>query len=243
MRVLGRGQSAAAPPFLPKSFAGVKHPPEDRGVCGAKLGGSRPCFLWTEAYRLARYRRSVIRQEEIQATRQQWSRCEDFYHRIAGRYAARVVDPAAAERKVLLDSVPRRQVRSRKPVGVLNPCEAPLPTSCSPPAVTLGHVTLSTNKVAARLGCSPAWRKDDRPTFLHVWCGSKSNSFSLSKERNFPKPLILLGNSVGHPKPISHQVGHVSGVSVGHLPPLALGEQASTISNWASRHPGLHSLR
>jgi hypothetical protein len=212
--------------------------------CGAKLGGSHPRFRWTEAYRLARCRRSVIRQEEIEATRQRWSRrCDDFYHRIAGRYAARVVDPATAERKVLLDSVPRPQVRSRKPVGVLNPCEVPLPTTCSPPAVSLGHVTLSANKVAARLGCSPAWRKDDMPYFSHVRCGSKSNSFSLSKERNFLKPLISPGSSVGHPKPISHRVGPVSGASVGHLPPLALGEQASTISNWASRHPGLHSLR
>jgi hypothetical protein len=81
------------------------------------------------------------------------------------------------------------------------------------------------------------------PYFSHVRCGSKSNSFSLSKEINFLKPLISPGSSVGHPKPISHRVGPVSGASVGHLPPLALGEQASTISNWASRHPGLHSLR
>jgi hypothetical protein len=201
---------------------------------GAKLGGSRPRFRWTEAYRLARCRRSAIRQEEIQATRQQWSRrCEDFYHRIAGRYAARVVcvlDPTVDERKVLLDSVPMPQVRSHKPVGVLNPCEVPLPKSSSSPVVTLSHVMLSTNKVAPRHGCSPAWRKDDKPTVL--------NSFSLSKERNFHKPLILPGRSFGHPKSIFHRVGPVSSASVGHLPLLVLVKQASTISIWASRHPG-----
>lgn len=81
------------------------------------------------------------------------------------------------------------------------------------------------------------------PTFSHVRCGSNSNSFSLFKERNFPTPLISPGNSDGHPKHNSHRVGSVSGASVGHLPPLALDEQASIISNWASRHPGLHSLR
>jgi hypothetical protein len=67
-----------------------------------------------------------------------------------------VLDPAADERKVLLDSVPMPQVRSRKPVGMLNPCEVPLPKSSLSPVVTLGHVTLSANKVAPRHDCSPA---------------------------------------------------------------------------------------
>jgi hypothetical protein len=106
-----------------------------RAIYGGRLGGSRPRFRWTEAYRLARIRRSIIRLEERPAARQLFSRrCDDFYRQVVGRHAVpevRAPDShvvhedlwqafmevgfSADERKVYQDSTSKPQVRAFKP--------------------------------------------------------------------------------------------------------------------------------
>jgi hypothetical protein len=181
---------------------------------------SRPRFRWTEAYRLARIRRSAIRLEEDQAARQLLSkRCADFFHRVAGRHAVSEVSAPCSHaahddlrrtcrrmgfsadeekrRRLVSVSKSKSQVRTLDLADAFNPWEGPLPKQSKPSVVTLGHVMASARKVASSRNCSPALRKK----YIHIDPFSKgisnSNSDSLSMERMRQVPIFSPGDPGG----------------------------------------------